>query len=346
LLIFFKYHLTIHFKNGEIFNTGEDMSVFSKTFKSGIVASMLLGTSAFAMDFITIGTGGVTGVYYPTGGAICRMMNQHKKDTGIKCTVESTGGSVYNIKTIKAGELDFGIAQSDVVYQAAHGEGKFKDAPYKDLRVVMSIHPELLTLAVRKDSGIKKFQDLKGKHINIGNPGSGNEATVKLLLKTDPDVSLKDIKADGLKSAECPNALKDKKIDGYFYMVGHPTANFKDAANSTDIDLISLDNSKGAQKLVEEKPYYAWGVIPAGMYKGVDHDTKTFGVKAVLVTSSKASEKAVYNMVKSILDNFDAFKKLHPAYKNLTKEDLLKGFDHKMMHPGAVKAFKEAGVLK
>ncbi len=322
------------------------MVSLSKFTKSAITAAAILGSSAFGMEFITIGTGGVTGVYYPTGGAICRMMNKNKKDTGIKCTVESTGGSVYNIKTIKAGELDFGIAQSDVVYQATHGEGKFKDAPYKDLRVVMSIHPELLTLAVRKDSGIKKFQDLKGKHINIGNPGSGNEAAVKLLLETDPDVSLKDIKAEGLKAAECPNALKDKKIDGYFYMVGHPTANFKDAANSTDIDLISLDTSKGAQKLVEEKPYYAWGVIPAGMYKGVDHDTKTYGVKAVLVTSAKESDKAVYNLAKSILDNFDTFKKLHPAYKNLTKEDLLKGFDHKIMHPAAVKAFKEAGVLK
>jgi len=323
------------------------MVSLSKFTKSAITAAAILGSTAFAgMEFITIGTGGVTGVYYPTGGAICRMMNKKKKETGIKCTVESTGGSVYNIKTIKAGELDFGIAQSDVVYQASHGEGKFKDAPYKDLRVVMSIHPELLTLAVRKDSGVKKFQDLKGKHINIGNPGSGNEAAVKLLLETDPDVSLKDITPEALKAAECPNALKDKKIDGYFYMVGHPTANFKDAANSTEIDLIPLDTSKGAQKLVEEKPYYAWGVIPAGMYKGVDHDTKTYGVKAVLVTSAKEGEKEVYALAKSILDNFDAFKKLHPAYKNLTKEDLLKGFDHKIMHPGAVKAFKEAGVLK
>ena len=322
------------------------MSRFSNLVKSTVVAGMLVGTSAYATEFITIGTGGVTGVYYPTGGAICRMMNKVKKETGIKCTVESTGGSVYNIKTIKAGELDFGIAQSDIVYQAANGTGKFKDAPYKDLRVVMSIHPELLTLAVRKDSGIKKFADLKGKVINIGNPGSGNEATVKMLLENSKTVKLADIKAEQLKAAECPNALKDKKINGYFYMVGHPTANFKDAANSTEIDLISLKDVPAAQKLVEEKSYYAWGTIPAGMYKGVDHDTVTYGVKAVLVTSSKASEKAVYSMVKSILDNFDKFKKLHPAYKNLTKEDLLKGFDPKLQHPGAVKAFKEAGVLK
>jgi len=311
----------------------------------GALSAALLSTSLFAVKFIAIGTGGVTGVYYPTGGAICRLMNKYKSKTGVRCSVESTGGSVYNVNAIRKGELDFGIAQSDVVYEAYHGEGKFKGKPYKDLRVVMTIHPELLTLVVRKDSGIKNFFDLKGHVINIGNPGSGNEAAVTTLFNYCKKMSLKDIKPEGLKASECPNALKDKKIDGYFYMVGHPTANIKDAANSTDIDLISLDNVPAAQKLVAEKPYYAWGVIPAGMYKGVNHPTKTYGVKATLVTSKQMDEKTVYYLTKAILDNFDKFKKMHPAYKNLTKKDLLKGFDHSMMHPGAVKAFKEAGLL-
>jgi len=311
----------------------------------GALSIALLSTSLFAVKFIAIGTGGVTGVYYPTGGAICRLMNKYKSQTGVRCSVESTGGSVYNINAIRKGELDFGIAQSDVVYQAYHGEGKFKGKPYKDLRVVMTIHPELLTLVVRKDSGIKNFFDLKGHVINIGNPGSGNEAAVTTLFSYCKKMNLKDIKPEGLKASECPNALKDKKIDGYFYMVGHPTANIKDAANSTDIDLISLDNVPAAQKLVAEKPYYAWGVIPAGMYKGVNHPTKTYGVKATLVTSKQMDEKTVYYLTKAILDNFDKFKRMHPAYKNLTKKDLLKGFDHSMMHPGAKKAFKEAGLL-
>lgn len=316
-----------------------------KKFIIGMVSAVVLATSATAYNYITIGTGGVTGVYYPTGGAICRMMNKIKKQTNIKCTVESTGGSVYNVNAIRKGELDFGIAQSDVVYQAYNGEEKFKNKPYKGLRVVMSIHPELLTLVVRKDSGIKTFFDLRGKRINIGNPGSGNEAAVKTLFSYCGRLKLKDIKAEQLKSSEAPDALKDKKIDGYFYMVGHPTANIKDAANSVAIDLISLDNVPAAQKLVKEKPYYAWGVIPAGMYKGVDHPTKTYGVKAILVTSDKMDDKTVYCLTKTILDNFDQFKRMHPAYKSLTKKDLLKGFDLNMMHPGAKKAFKEAGLL-
>ena len=316
-----------------------------KKILTGMVSAAILATSAFAYQYITIGTGGVTGVYYPTGGAICRIMNKMKKTTGVKCTVESTGGSVYNINAIKKGELDFGIAQSDVVYQAYNGEGKFKSKAFKGERVVMSIHPELLTLVVRKDSSIKSFFDQKGKRINIGNPGSGNEATVKALFAKCNSISLKNIKVEQLKASECPNALKDKKIDGYYYMVGHPTANIKDAANSTGVDLISLDKVPAAQKLVAEKPYYAWGTIPAGMYKGVNHPTTTYGVKAILVTSDKMSNKTVYYLTKAILDNFDKFKKMHPAYKNLTKKDLLKGFDHKIMHPGAVKAFKEAGLL-
>jgi len=316
-----------------------------KKFIISAVSAAVLATSAFAYEYITIGTGGVTGVYYPTGGAICRIMNKMKKQTGIKCTVESTGGSVYNINAIRKGELDFGIAQSDVVYQAYYGEGKFKGKPFKGERVVMSIHPELLTLVVRKDSGIKNFFDLKGHRINIGNPGSGNEAAVKTLFDYCKMMNLKDIKVEQLKASECPNALKDKKIEGYFYMVGHPTANIKDSANSVKIDLISLDNVPAAKKLVAEKPYYAWGVIPAGMYKGVNHPTKTYGVKAILVTSNKMDDKTVYYLTKAILDNFDKFKKMHPAYKNLTKKDLLQGFDLNIMHPGAKKAFQEAGLL-
>ena len=316
-----------------------------KKFVVSMVSAVVLATSAVAYDYITIGTGGVTGVYYPTGGAICRLMNKIKKQTNIKCTVESTGGSVYNVNAIKKGDLDFGIVQSDVVYQAYNGEGRFTNKPYKDLRVVMSIHPELLTLVVRKDSKIKTFFDLKGKRINIGNPGSGNEAAVKTLFNYCNGLKLKEIKVEQLKASEAPTALKDKKIDGYFYMIGHPTANIKDAANSTDVDLIPLDNVPAAKKLVEEKPYYAWGVVPARMYRGVDHPTKTYGVKAIVVTNNKMDNEKVYYLAKTILDNFDKFKRMHPSYKNLTKKDLLKGFDLNVMHPGAKKAFKEAGLL-
>ncbi|MFK5882495.1 MAG: TAXI family TRAP transporter solute-binding subunit [Sulfurospirillum sp.] len=308
-----------------------------------IVLAGALSLPAFAAQFITIGTGGVTGVYYPTGGAICRMVNKQKKKTGIRCSVESTGGSVYNVNTINQGELDFGISQSDTAYQAYHGIGKFKGKPIKELRSVMAIYPELLTLVVAKRSGIKSIMDVKGKRINIDTPGSGTRMTTEIVFKAF-GIKHSDLKQiDELSSSEGPTLLKDDHVDGYFAVFGHPTANIKDAANSVDIDLIPIEG-KAVDILVKKYPYYAKGVISGTFYKGVTHDTPSIGVKAVLVTSAKISDKVVYTVTKTILDNFAAFKKLHPAYKTITKKSLLDGLSIPQ-HPGAIKAFKEAGLL-
>ncbi len=311
-----------------------------------ISATVLAAMSmpALATQFITIGTGGVTGTYYPTGGAICRMMNKERKTTGIRCSVESTGGSVYNVNTINANELDFGISQSDTAYQAYHGEGKFKGKAVKGLRSVLAIYPELLAFVVTKSSGIKSLADVKGKKLNIDIPGSGTRMTTDIVLEAfgikHSDLAL----ANELKSSEGPTMLKDNKIDGYFGVFGHPTANIKDASNSVDIDLIPIDG-KPIDDLVAKYSYYAKGIISGSFYKGVEHDTPSIGVKAVLVTKDSIDDKIVYTLTKTILDNFDAFKKLHPAYKTITKESLLDGLAVPQ-HPGAIKAFKEAGLLK
>jgi uncharacterized protein len=303
----------------------------------------LLSIPAFSAEFITIGTGGVTGTYYPTGGAICRLVNQYKKETKIRCSVESTGGSVYNINTIKNGELDFGIAQSDVVYQASKGEGKFAGNAVPKLKSVMAIYPELLTLVTRKDANINKLIDVKGKRINLGNPGSGNEATA-LTLFSESGIKKEDLAfAGALKASEMPDALRDNKIDGYFYMVGHPTANIKDASTSVDVKITPIDGAN-VDTLIKKYPYFAKADVPGGIYKGNDEPTPTFGVKAVLVTSDDVSVNAVYTVVKAILENFDDFKKLHPAYSNITKKSLLDGLSAPL-HEGAKKYFQEAGLL-
>ena len=290
----------------------------------------ILSTPVFPSQFITIGTGGVTGMYYPTGGAICRFVNQYKKESKIRCSVESTDGSLYNLNTLKNGELDFGIVQSDIVYQASKGEGAFKNAKYPKLRSVMAIYPELLTLVTNKDANINKLLDIKDKKINLGNSGSGNETTT-LTLFSASGINKSDLKqATTFSSSEMPDALKNNQIDGYFYMVGHPTANIKDAANSTDVKII---------------PYFTKGFIQAGTYKDQSNDITTFGVKAVLVTNENVNENIVYLLVKAILENFDEFKKLHPAYENLTKESLLNGLSAPL-HDGAKKYFMEAGLIK
>src|SRR5690606_34234391 len=182
--------------------------------------------AAAQQKFVSIGTGGVTGVYYAAGGAICRLVNKDRSSHGIRCSVESTGGSVFNINTIKAGELDLGVVQSDVGFNAYNGEGQFKDAgKFDKLRSVFSIHPEPFTVVSRKEANIKSFDDFKGKRFNVGNPGSGTRASMDLLLQArGEDYSFFSL-ASELKPDEHGSALCDGKIDGFFYAVGHPSAN-------------------------------------------------------------------------------------------------------------------------
>jgi hypothetical protein len=305
-------------------------------------------TSAYAepkTQFVTIGTGGVTGVYYPTGGAICRLVNKDRKEHGIRCSVESTGGSVYNINTIRAGELDMGVAQSDWQYHAYNGTSKFKDSgPFKELRAVFSVHPEPFTVVARADAGIKTFGDLKGKRVNIGNPGSGQRATTEVLLEamgwTTDAFSL----ASELKAAEQSKALCDNKIDAMVYVVGHPSGSIKEATTSCDSVLVSVAG-KAVNKLVSDNSFYRTATIPGGMYTGNDKDVDTFGVGATFVSSTAVPDDVIYNLVKAVFENFDSFRKFHPAFANLKKEEMVKDSLSAPLHPGAAKYYKEAGLL-
>jgi TRAP transporter TAXI family solute receptor len=308
-----------------------------------LIALASLGSPAVAQQkFITIGTGGVTGVYYAVGGAVCRLMNKTRAQTGLRCSVESTGGSVFNVNAIKSGELDFGMAQSDVQYNATKGEAQFKGKADPDLRAVFSVHPEPFTVLARKDAGITKFEDFKGKRFNVGNPGSGTLASMEELLKTMGwtmnDFSL----AAHLKADEQGTALCDNKIDGFFYGVGHPSAAIQDPTTACGAKLISL-TGPAVDKLVKEHPYYAMATIPGGMYANNPNPTTTYGVLATLVTSSKVPDNVVYDLVKAVFDNFDEFKKLHPAFAHLDPKAMVKNGLSAPLHPGAVKFYKEKG---
>jgi len=312
----------------------------------GLALAGALVAPAMAEEFVTIGTGGVTGVYYPLGGSICRLVNKNKKETGVRCSVESTGGSVYNINTIRAGELEMGVAQSDWQYHAYKGDSKFaKAGPFKDLRAVFSVHGEPFTLIARADAGIKSFDDLKGKRVNIGNPGSGQRGTMDMLMAAK-GMKKSDLKlASELKGSEQSKALCDNKIDAMIYVVGHPAGAIKEATTTCDCVLVDVTGPV-IDKIVADNSFYKYTTIPGGMYKGTDKDIKTFGVAATFVTSAKVSENVVYTVVKSVFDNFEAFKKLHPAFANLTKEDMIKNGNSAPLHRGAIKYYKEAGLLK
>lgn len=302
--------------------------------------------SANANSFITIGTGGVTGVYYPSGGAICRLVNKGKKEHGIRCTVESTGGSIYNLNTIRAGELDVGVVQSDWQYHALKGTSKFEDqGAFKGLRALFSIHPEAFTVVARKDANVKNFEDLEGKRVNIGNPGSGQRGSIDLLLKEmGKDKSIYSLTSE-LKSSEQSSALCDNKVDAIVFFAGHPNASIKEATTSCDANLVNVSN-KAVDNLVGEFSYYAKATVPGGMYAGSEGDTETFGVRATIVASDKLSEDAAYTLVKSVFENLDGFKKLHPAFTHLKKEEMVKAGLSAPLHKGALKYYKEVGLVK
>ena len=319
--------------------------IFSLAILFGAVLFMGAAPTQAEQKFVTIGTGGVTGVYYATGGSICRLMNKSRKVHGIRCSVESTGGSVYNLNTIAAGELDMGVCQSDWQYHAYNGTSTFeKKGPNKDLRAIFSVHAEPFTVVARKDSGIKEFKDLKGKRVNIGNPGSGQRGTMEVVMKaygwTKADFKL----ASELKSAEQGKALCDNKIDAFVFTIGHPSGSIKEPTTTCDCVLVPVTGPE-IDKLVKEAPYYRTATVPGGMYRGTDTDTKTFGVGATFVSSTDVPEEVIYNVVKAVFENFDQFKKLHPCFKVLKKEEMIKDGLSAPLHKGAIKYYKEAGLM-
>ena len=319
--------------------------------KSSVVVSLLAATlvmaaapgASAATRFVTIGTGGVTGVYYAAGGAICRLLNKDRKEHGLRCSVESTAGSVYNINTIRAGELDFGVAQSDVQYNAVKGMAQFRgDGPMQQLRAVFSVHPEPLTLAARAEAGVTSFADLRGKRVNVGNPGSGQRATMDILLPA-LGMSMKDFAlASELKADEHSAALCDNKIDAFVYVVGHPSANIQDPTTTCAAQLINVAGPE-VDALVAKYPYFAPATIPGGLYANNDKAVKTFGVVASFVTSSQTPADVVYLLVKSVFENFDDFKKLHPAFAHLEPRQMIRNGLTAPLHEGAVKYYREQG---
>lgn len=318
-----------------------------KLFKLSLVAGMALASLNVHAEekFITIGTGGQTGVYYVVGQSICQLVNRDTAKTGVKCNAPSTGASVANLNAIADHQMDMGIAQSDWQYHAYNGSSSFEGKKNEKLRAVFSLHPEPFTLMVRDDSGIKSFDDLKGKRVNVGDPGSGTRATMNVILAakgwTDKDFKV----ASELKPAEMASVMCDNNLDAITYNVGHPNGALKEAAASCDSHLVPV-TGEAIDKLVADHSYYAKAVIPGGLYKGTDNPVETFGVYATLVTSEDVDADKVYAVVKAVFDNFDRFKRLHPAFANLKQEEMITNALSAPLHEGAVRYYKERGWIK
>jgi TRAP transporter TAXI family solute receptor len=319
-----------------------------------VIAALVAGTTAFAggaasaqdQTFIAIGTGGVTGVYYPTGGAICRLVNRDRAEHGIRCGVESTGGSVFNINAIRGGELEFGVAQSDWQFHAYRGTSRFEEqGAFEELRAVFSVHPEPFTVVARADAGIESFEDLQGKRVNVGNPGSGQRGTMEVVMEaygwTMDDFAL----ASELQAAEQSQALCDNNIDAMIYTVGHPSGSIQEATTACDSVLVEVSGDT-IDALVADRPYYRTATIPGGMYRGNPEDTHTFGVGATFVTHADVPEEVVYTVVSAVFENIDQFRGLHPAFANLDPAEMASDGLSAPLHPGAERYFREAGLIE
>lgn len=314
------------------------------------LATTMACVSAQAMaarqTFVTIGTGGITGVYYPTGGAIAKIINAKKAQYNIRASVESTGGSKFNINAIAVGDLDFGIAQADTQYLAYNGKGAWEKAPVKKLRAVFALAPEAVTFVAAEDSGIKSIYDVKGKTINLGDPGSGNRINAMDIFKVAGIVPGKDFRDEKLKPADAPRVMQDGRIDGFFYTLGHPNGNIKEAtAGKRKARIVSIT---GMDALLKDAPYYSMTEIDMSQYPdavNAKEKVQTIGMLATLVTSSDTPDDVVYAITKEVMENLDEFKKLHPALSGLTKKGMLEGLTAPI-HDGAMKYYKEAGLIK
>lgn len=319
------------------------------TMTSAAAGLALAAAAGFAQaqdtQFISIGTGGVTGVYYPAGGSICRLVNRGRADHGIRCGVESTGGSIFNINAVRSGELEFGVAQSDWQFHALNGTSRFEEqGPFEGLRAVFSLHPEPFTVVARADADIKNLDDLVGKRVNIGNPGSGQRGTMEVVMNAMGWTNDTFAQATELPPAEQSLALCDNNIDAIVYTVGHPSGAIQEATTACDTVLVNVDND-AIRKLVADNDYYRIATIPGGMYRGTDENVTTFGVGATFITSTNVSEDVAYEVTKAIFENIDQFKGLHPAFANLDAKEMVNDGNSAPLHAGSEKYYREAGLV-
>lgn len=317
-----------------------------------LVAGLILSATPTDLQaeevFITIGGGDFSGVYYPTGLIIARMINAKRNVYGIRAAVEATNGATFNLNGILAGYLEFGLAQSDTQYRAIKGQGAWEQkGPQKDLRAVFSLHHEAVTLVAAADAGIATLADLKGKRVSLGNPGVSRHRIVMDILEAAGLDPKRDLIQFDVMASDAPALMQDNRIDAYFFTVGHPSETIQKALSSDRKVRIIPISGPAIDRLVAEKSYYTHGSIPVKrLYPGVDNhpDVPTMGVLAALCTSTRVSEDVVYDLTREVFENFEMFRRQHPAFYNLSKEGMLKGLSAPL-HPGALRYYKETGLI-
>ena len=294
---------------------------------------------------IVIGTGVVTGLYFPAGGAICRLLNRGRDVHGLRCSVEATDGSVANINALRGGELDLAVVQSDWQHTAYIGAGRFKPVgAFEELRALFSIHSEAFNVLVRRDSKLRQFADLKGKRVNAGPSGSGQRAMFEDVMAAH-DFTAKDFaQLSDLRSGEQAKALCERKIDAAVVVLAHPNGAIHEMAAACELALVEISGAP-LERLLQDRPYYAPLVVPSGLYERLPaQDSRSFGLKATLVAPAQLGDYAVYQILRAVFDNFDEFRSLHPAFAGLDARAMARDGNSAPLHPGAERYFNEKGL--
>ena len=297
--------------------------------------------------FVSIGTGAVTGVYYQVGGALVALINEDSPAHGVRASFQATGGSVYNINAVLEGRLEIGIAQSDRQYQAVHGQAEWSDkGPQRELRSICSLHTEAVTLVATEASGIRSVADLRGKRVNLGNPGSGQRGNALDVLRCagiDPDSGLH---PEALKAADCAKVLQDGRIEAFFYTVGHPAGAIAEAtAGRLKVRLVPIT---GMEALLQESPYYSRAVISPELYPQAANTepVETIGVMTTVLTSAATPDEVVHVVTRALFENLERLREMHPCFARLTAEEMVGTGLSAPRHPAAERYLREAGLLE
>ena len=296
-------------------------------------------------ETLIIGTGGVSGVYYPSGGAICKLVNKARSRHNLRCAVAATEGSLYNLEQLQNDHFDLVIVQSDWHFHAYKGTDRFADTgPLNEIRSLFSLHAEPFTVVVRNGIKARKFTELKGLRVNVGNQGSGQRATVEVLMRElNWDMSVFS-EVHEIPASRQAKALCENKIDAMVYTVGHPNSSIREAVEKCQAKIISVDN-KAVDRLVRDFPFYGVVTIPKGTYPGVDRDIVTFGVRATVVAKQTLPSDAAYQLVRSVFEELPTLKRLHPALGLLIETDMVEKNLTAPLHVGAKQYYREAGLL-
>lgn len=306
----------------------------------GIAMLFTACTGTTQKDYI-LATGGTSGTYYPFGGAIANIWNT--KIDGMNVTAQATGASAENLRLINKGEAEYAIVQNDVMDYAYNGTDLFAGEKLENIMTIGTMYPEVVQIAVSKDSGIESIADFRGKRISVGDAGSGVEFNAKQILE-GYGLTFDDIKKSNLSFKESAEGIQNGTLDGCFITAGVPNSALQELAFTAGLTLISVDLEQ-AQKIMSKYGYYTLTTIPAGTYKGTDVDTSALAIKATLAVSSKLDEKTVYDMTKALFSNLPELATAHAKGKEVTAEAAITGVSVPF-HPGAIKYYKEIGLMK